>query len=395
MNWRHIWIIVQKEITDTLRDRRTWMAMVIIPILIMPIITLAGPVIFSRQAEKAEASKPNIVVTGQAPALVDFLRRSDFTIVENSADPAADLAAGRVLAVIDVPGDFEQALAAERIVPITIRYDGSEMSSSAALERVSKALASFGQTIVTSRLAVRGLDPAILTPFATTTDNVAPPSRMGGMFYGMVLPMLLATWAATGGTYAAIDAGAGEKERGTLEPLLTLPTSRTSLVVGKYIVVTIAAIFASFVSLLGLIIGYRVGSTLLNMQQAFQLSVSPLTLLLMFVVAIAIAATFAALELAASIYARSFKEAQTYISPIAIVMVLPGILTQALSVRDLSPSVFAVPVVNVIFSLKELVMGVVNWPHLGITLAVSGVLIVASLALAVRMFMREDVLFRS
>lgn len=395
MNWRHIWLVMRKELVDALRDKRTWMAMIVIPLIVMPAVTLAGPAIISSQSKKAESAPPAVVIVGEAPQLRQFLGQSGGFVIADSADPTADLSAGRIQLIVDVPAGFEAALANETPTQLGIKYDGSDMRSETANDRLREALSQFTRAIVTARLTERALDPTLLQPFAVSASNVAPPARMSGMFFGMVLPMLLGTWAATGGTWAAIDAGAGEKERGTLEALLTVPASRLSLVLGKYFVVTLVSLVASLISLLGVVVGYRIGGSVFGLSSTFTLSVSPAMLALMFMISATIAASFAALELAVSIYARSFKEAQNYMSPIAILMVLPGLLTQAVSPREASLGIYCVPVLNVIFTLKELVIGIVDWSHIGITLAVSVVMIAVALRIAVWMFNREEVLFRS
>ena len=161
--------------------------------------------------------------------------------------------------------------------------------------------------------------------------NVAPPAKMGGVFLSMIMPMMIAIWAVTGGMYAAIDGTAGEKERGTMEVLLAAPPSRGSIAVGKFIVVTATSLFSAVISVVAMIAAFDIRPEALAFgapagSVAVALPIGRLALIA--VASIGVAAIFAAIQLAVALFARGFREAQAYLAPLSIIVVLPGIATQ-------------------------------------------------------------------
>jgi len=395
-NLRHVGIVFGKELRDTIRDRRTWWAMIILPIVIIPLMTLIGPRAAIRQIEDVQKSRSDIVVVGaeQAPTLVRFLESSgQFNLV--TADPNTAIRTRRALAVVHVPADFEDSLRREKPVQVRVTYDASDQKSSMVEEKVSRLLTAFSQAVVTARLQARGFDPSLLTPLAVDVENVAPKEQMGATFLGMILPILMAMWSATGGLYAAIDVAAGEKERGTLEAILTVPVSRLSLAVGKYLVVVVSSLIAAAISLVGFALAFRISpvSMVPGQTAAFHLTATQIGLV--FVVALTLSALFAAVELAVSCFARGFREAQTYLTPITFVIIIPWILTEFTAPADLPEWYFMLPVMNGLMAFKELFMGLVNPAHIRDTLIFSAIYVVVALRLAGRLFQRESVLFRS
>ncbi len=396
LDLRHAWIVFAKELSDTIRDRRTWWAMIILPIVIIPLMTLIGPRAAIKQIEDIQRTKSNIVVAGaeRAPTLVSFLEASgQFNLV--TADPATAIKDRKALAVVYVPADFEQSLRQEKPAQVRVAFDASDNKSSMVQDKVARILTDFSQATVTSRLRALGYDPSLLTPLALSFENVAPKEQMGATFLGMILPMLMAMWAATGGLYAAIDVAAGEKERGTLEAILTVPVSRISLAFGKYLVVVVSSLIAAVISLVGFAVAFRVAPVSLQPGQAATFTMTAAQAGLIFLVALTLSAFFAAIELAVSSFARGFREAQTYLTPITFIVLIPWIFTQFTSPADIPAWYYMVPVMNGVMAFKELVMGIVNPAHLRDTLVFSVIYVVIALRVAGRLFQRESVLFRS
>jgi sodium transport system permease protein len=393
-------IVARKEATDTLRDRRTWVAMILVPILLVPILLLVAPTAAMTQMESVAQSVAHVAVVGGdgAQGFLDFLSQRPGLVLQESADPEADLAARKVQAVLYLPFGFDAAIAAERPVSLEITYDAADQRSSMAHDRLWMAINSFSAAVAEQRLLSRGVDPALLRPVSGSSRNVAPPAKMGGVFLSMIMPMLLGIWAALGGMYAAIDSTAGEKERGTLELLLSAPASRLSMVVGKFLVVTAGSLISAGIAVGGMLIAFFIKpEALLGPmvdRSGITLALPVESLALIALVSLGVAAIFAALQLAISLYARSFREAQTYLSPLSFIIILPAILTQFMPAVDVSGRVFFVPVLNVLFVYKELLEGVVNWSHIGTTLLVCLVFAFVCLQLTVSLFRKEQVLFR-
>jgi sodium transport system permease protein len=396
LNFRHVWTVFSKEMSDTIRDRRTWWAMIILPVVLVPLMTLIAPRAAIRQIENVQKSRSDIVVVGadKAPTLIEFLKGTgDFTLVD--ADPATALENRKALAIIYVPTDFETNLKSETPAQVRVAFDASDQKSSLVQGKVDKALGTFSQGLVAARLQAKGINPAILSPLAISMENVAPKERMGATLLGMILPMLLAMWAATGGMYAAIDLAAGEKERGTLEALLTVPVSRISIAVGKYLVVVVSSLIAAAISVLGFAVAFKLSPVSLEPGQTASFGLTLAQIGWLFLIALTLSAFFAAIELTISAFARGFREAQTYLTPITFIILIPWMLTQFSAPADIPAYFFYIPVMNAVMAFKELVMGIVNPAHLRDTFLFSLIYAAAAVRIAGQFFRRESVLFRS
>lgn len=400
--WRHVGVVLRKELLDTTRDRRTWVSMVIIPLLLVPLLLLTMPVAMERQLERVHEAPVQVAVVGDEhyPALVAFLDGLDGINIVKPEDPEERLAVGEVHAILFLPQGMATIVAREAPARIRLAFDATNEMSSAARDRLSAALSEFSSQVIASRLRARGVDPAIIHPFPVSMENLAAPRRMAGLALSMIMPMMLAMWAAQGGMFVAIDCAAGEKERGTLEPLFTAPPSRSSVVAGKYLAVVVTSVLASGVSLAGMVLAFLVRPAALigpGTGVAVRLGeILPARAVgVIFLVALGLAGVFSALQLAISLYARSFREAQTYLSPISFVVIIPVLLTQFLPIEHVPDWFFYVPVLNSLTVFRQVLLGIINPQHILITLVVSLVGIRLALAFAVSSFSKEQVLFRT
>ena len=400
LNWRHVSIVARKEFTDTLRDRRTWLAMVVLPLVIVPVLLLVAPSAIQSQIDKVEESVAAVAVVGgeDAQRFLGFLSQVEGVSIVQSVSPEADLTARKIQAVLELPAGFDADIAAEKAVEVEIAYDAADQKSASAQGRLLWVISAYSAAVAEARLTSRGVDPKLLSPIAATSRNVAPPAKMGGAFLSMVMPMMIAIWAVTGGMYAAIDGTAGEKERGTMEVLLAAPPSRGSIAVGKFIVVTATSLFSAVISVVAMIAAFAIKPEALAFgapagSVAVALPIGRLALIA--VASIGVAAIFAAIQLAVALFARGFREAQAYLAPLSIIVVLPGIATQYMPVADAANWAFAVPLLNAILVYKELLEGIVNWTHIGTVLVSSLVFAYLCLQVTVALFRREQVVFRT
>ncbi|HHY99357.1 MAG TPA: ABC transporter permease [Firmicutes bacterium] len=247
------------------------------------------------------------------------------------------------------------------------------------------------------KLAERGVDPSILMPPQVTSENTAPKEKRGGLILAMILPTIITIWASIGGMYTAIDVAAGEKERGTLEPLIVTPPSRDSLVIGKFLAVLTVSAITVLLVVGGILVALRFGDLAGAMGDDKAEFVLPVARAIgIFLIGFLLASLTSAIEITLSIFARSFKEAQNYITPLYIAVMVPGVLSQISSAGGTSPApwYFLIPVANAVEIFKELLLGTINWNHIGITAGSSLIYAILALMAAIRIFSREDVLFR-
>jgi sodium transport system permease protein len=200
--------------------------------------------------------------------------------------------------------------------------------------------------------------------------------------------------------YPAMDLTAGEKERGTIETLLCSPVSRTHLVLGKFLMVLTASLATAALSILSMSASFGVGKTLLlaltdgEADAAMQVAITGKAIASIFIVVLPVAVFFSAVLLALSLFAKSYKEAQSYISPLMIVMVMPAVAALLPGV-ELSPALALVPVLNTSLVSKEIIAGTYDWASIAVIFLSSSAYAALALAIAVKLFQREDVLFRT
>lgn len=392
MNFRHIIIVLKKELVDMFRDRKTIISSILIPILLFPI--MYGFIGFSQKKTVDDAQKKGMdiaLIEDGTSSIADFLKKSKELKIIGVDDPDKAVEKGTVKAVVYIGSGFDEAIEKGETAPITVQYDDSNQSSLMAAEMIKGLISQYSSGVVSLRLQAKGIDPKIINP-VDIKDKVSAPkgSGIGMMIFTMLLPLMLAIYSATSVLPAATDNGAGEKERGTLEPLLTTQANRMSLLAGKYFAITIAGIIGTMASMLGLFIAQKFNPELLG--QGISMPVS--TVAVICLAAICLTLIFAALELAVSVYARSFKEAQTYLSPITILVMIPAFAVYTLDPKSISLVYFNIPIVNLICIIKEFLVGVYNPLHIIIGFGWGILYIVAATLFARYMFSRESVIFR-
>jgi sodium transport system permease protein len=402
MKARNVFTVFAKELRDTLRDRRAVISMFLVPTVIMPLITLGFAAVSMKIARKAHAEIPRVMIVGgdDSPRLRQTLEAlPSLKIVPTSSNFTELISQKRLRAAAAIPDGFDEAL--RNGTPSTIKiytHDG-EMRSSLATSALERALREYREQIVSERLRERGLTAQFIRPFEMKRENVAAPEKVGGSAFGGFIPYLLIILCFTGAMYPAIDLTAGEKERGTLETILCSPVGRTELVLGKFLVVltaSLATVVCSIASMAAsslIFANFSGVRALVSAGQALPTISIPGVLGVM-VLLIPLALLFSAVLMTVALFAKSYKEAQTYVSPLLVIVMLPAIAAVLPGV-ELSTGLSLIPILNIALVSKELVAGVFPaWP---LTLIFLSTCVYAGIALAlsVRMFNREDVIFRA
>ncbi len=390
-----MWAVWLKELLEHLRDVRTVLINVVAPLLILPLLFVGVAYLAASQAEReAERLQKIVLLNGdQAPMLVQLLKQDALQFVD-SDDPEADLREGRIEAIVLVPEGFEAALAAGRPAgTVTVRHTPARTASQIALGKIQSALRAYREGLIRQRLTQAGLPPELLEPFAVQTEGVEASGGGGtGVF---LLVYLLVLYAAIGGAYLAIDATAGEKERGTLEMLLTTPVSRTALAGGKIL----ATFTVTCLSLALVILSLQLIPPLARLLpfeaerliEEFRLAPSLERGAWVVVLSVALAALMSAVEVALFTWARNFREAQSYVGWLTLVILAPVLVAHF---GEAAGPMLLVPVYNVALVLRELLTG--PFKLNAALLALGSSLLYAGIAwaLAVRVFRHEQVIFR-
>jgi sodium transport system permease protein len=385
-----------KELLESLRDRRTLMVMILLPAIIMPVATLGIPYLEQRQQRQLRTSTPSVAVVGEAPGLIHLAYTTKLIRPVRTSDPLRALRERRVLAVLRIPAGMEASLAREAQVHVEIQYDASDSESTAARDKVVDLISRYSQQVVARRLVARHLNPADLLPVVLDERNVATARQLSGLLLAGLLPFFIAMWAVVGGMSVAVDVAAGEKERGTLESLLVTPPSREAIVVGKFGAVLTASMGAVAIVVTTMMISLRWGYPyLLHTSKKLDVTLPLGTAVVLLGIALLFSALVSAVQLAVSIYARTPREAQQYVTPLYFAIVMPALAVQFISEWQGTSWVYLMPVLNTFFSFRELLLGTVNWGHLALT-SVSCIFYAALvLEVAVWFFGREAVIFRT
>lgn len=401
MSARNILTVYGKELRDSLRDRRTLMSMILIPLVMIPGIMMVAVGVSARVMIKARAEIPTVMLLGdgEAPAVRAALAADRrIRLVPAAPDWRRRIADKQLRAAVELPPAFDAALARGAGAEVKIYDYEGELRSGFAVGELRSFFNDYRERTIAARLAARGLPADLVRPFAVRTENVAPPEKVGGNLIGGLIPYLVILLCFTGAMYPAMDLTAGEKERGTMETILCSPVARSDLVLGKFLVVLTASLATGLVSLVstgatflarGLVMG---GARAAGALPALP-TLDPVGLLLVLVMVVPVAVLFCAVLLAVSLFAKSIKEASSYATPMIILIIVPAMMG-LLPGLELNARLALVPILNLALVSKELVSGVYHWPYLALIFGSTCVYAGAALVFCVRMFNREDVIFR-
>jgi len=401
MNFRSVATVYRKELTEWLRDRRTLISTVLVPLLAFPVLMVGMTSLMAVMMNKAEKEIPKVmIIQGEnSPRLVAALQASkDLEIVPYADDWKDQISNKQIRAGVEIPPGFDASLSSKSSLTVQIHYYQGEVKSEFAARHVEDSLKSFRDDFVKERLEANNLPDSLISPFKTEKHNVAPAEKVSGAALGGLLGYMVILLSMTGAIYPAIDLTAGEKERGTMETILSSPLSRVDLVLGKFFLVLSASLSTAILSIISMGTSfYLVGHSPAMAQKdaaVFQLHVGLPTVLSVFLMALPLAVLFASALLTIALFAKSYKEAQSYLTPMTFIVVIPAVAS-LLPGFDLNPKLALIPILSTSLVCKEIVAGTFHWNYILLILLSSSVYAAAGLFLAVKMFQRESVLFRS
>lgn len=402
-------IICRKELRDTIRDRNTLLSMVVMPLVLMPLLFIGMGRYTQWQAKQAEAKTVTVGVFAAEPlpTLVEALKNTpQVNVQELTGDPKTAITDKKVDAALVVPSGTNAKIAAAEPVSLPLLSKSTANSAGTAMTRVAQTVTAYSSTITGQRLLAAKVNPGILSPVTVAPEDISSKQEVAGLVLGYILPMFIVIWSIAGGQYTAIDVSAGEKERKTLEALLLTPARRIDVVAGKFLAVSIVsatsvvlAIGSMYFSMRYAGLGNAMSGT--NLTAAanastqlmdFKVSVEPAALALMLLVGLLTVSVFSSVMLSIAIFANSFKEAQSYIGPAYMVVVLPIVLLNSLGNTVTPTWLFAIPAANGVALFKEVLMGTYNNTHIGLTIASLVVFSIIALLIATKIYEREKIL---
>lgn len=385
--------VFAKEVIDNFRDRRTLISALLMGPLFGPILFAFVINISLKQSLSIENEALDLPVIGaeHAPNLIGFLESRNINVTDAPESREAAVAAvlsGDHDVVVIIPESIGEELASATPVRIEVISDQSNTTAERESRRAIRALAAYNQEIAGMRLATRGISPLVMQPLNIDMVDVSTPSGRSAILLGMLSYFFIFA-LLTGGMNLAIDSTAGERERGSLEPLLCLPVTRDQLIYGKIF----AACFFMAVSLSLSLVSFAVTLTFMPLQQiGMTPNFGPDVVLKSFFLLVPFALLGAALMTLVASFTKSYKEAQTWVSVVLLAPTLPILIVSILQVRP-STALMFVP------SLSQhlLIVGLIkNEPvnMLHVLVSVGGTLALGALLTLVcaRLYRREGLL---
>lgn len=351
---RAILTVFLKEFRENLRDKRTLLSALILGPLLGPML-FAAALSMSIERGAAKNDRPVTLAVShadRAPNLLAFLRQYGVEIQAVTVDEAGARAAireHRQTQVLVITDDFGKQLAAGEPAPLVLYADSSDSSNARGLSRVRVLLEQYGVLIQRLRITARGIDPLVLSPIVVQSVDVATPASRSVIFLGTLSYLMLLTMLM-GGMYLAIDTTAGERERGSLEALLTVPVKRQQLIYGK-IMATCAYMT---LSLTLTVTAFSVALQFVGLEQfGMTVNFGPLVALQVIAFCLPLVPLGAALMTIVAAFTRSYREAQTYLGLVLLVPTLPLVFAGMLGLRP-TAALMTVPSLSQHFLITSL-----------------------------------------
>ena len=401
MSLKNIGIVYRKELRESLRDRRTLTSMIVVPILIMPLLTIGTGVVMTKIVGSAQDETATVMVLGgeDSPQVTSALEAvKGLRVIPANPNYAQMISDKKLRAATEIPPGFDAALEQGSAGAIKIYDYKGDLKSGFAAQKLESFFRDYREKAVQRQLQSRNLPQNLVNPFSIEQQNVASAQQVGGQVIGGILPYFIIILCLTGAMYPAMDLTAGEKERGTIETILSSPVSRVHLVLGKFLTVLTASLCSGLLSLVSMGVSFQVAKRLVvtatKGDSPFDFSIGLPTIAIIFLMVVPLAVLFAAGLLAIALFAKSYKEAQSYISPLMIVVIMPAVIGMLPGV-EMDSRLSVIPVLNTSLICKEIATGTYHWHNIATILISTSVYALIALFLAVRLFQREDVLFRT
>lgn len=387
--------IFKKELKDTLRDRRTVIMMIIIPTLIFPVImNIFSGVASSFQEEAAEKDLRIGIVSDNGSRIDNELLNVPKELGKKTFIPFKDtfqfeqlIASDSIQIGIYIPPQSDSGLVLRKAVPVLVFHDATDFGME---ERAKAYLDYINEKLKKERYREMNIDEAALTPIDMKYRNIASDKEMIGKVAGGFLPYFFIAFGFLGCMYPAIDLFTGEKERGTMETLLTTPVPRWKMLFGKMGVVVLSGLLASTFSLLGLFFSIEVLHTIDDpvLLAVIHEILTPGFIVMLYLLLFPLTVFFAGIMIPFGIRAKSFKEAQSVISPMNLLVILPAMVGFFPGI-ELNGLTALIPVVNIVLATKELIAGTLQWPLIALSFGVMSALALVMVLLSYKRFGSE------
>lgn len=399
MNYRQLGTLYKKEILDVIRDKKTILTMVVLPILLYPLLFLVIMQVMTMVMEEQEASTYYIaydnVSEEHKQALNDWIAGEEdeleYILEEKKSDhPQEDLKNENIDAYITVEETESQ-------IEYVIHYMFANTNSNTAAGMLEEEIESYSIRVAEENVMKQGLDVnKVLYPVVATMDDQSSNESSIGSLFGGFIPFLLVTSIVMGCIYPAIDATAGEKERGTLETLLTLPVGNMELIASKFLSVATIAVFSVFMNVLSMggVVMYLYSTMTALSDGATDLDLGSFipAILITVLCVIAFSLFISAITMIVCSFAKSFKEANNYVTPISLVVMLVSYVGLIPTI-ELNETMALMPVANICLLVKDLLVFKYDFTLIALVLLSNIIYAFISVWILGKIYNSESILF--
>ena len=385
--------VFKKEIKDTLRDKRTLMTAIVLPALLIPVLMYGMTVVTKMVMEKEENKKLSISLIDAPDAFLTYL---DTTKMEIKS--GYDLKTGKEAikadsldAMIRFTSNFmelQEKMASPRVV---LLYKQTNLSVES---RMKKMVERYSDDLLDQRIETLGISSATIKPINLKTENVEEPQELVGQTVGGILPYMFIMFCFMGCMYPALDLITGEKERGTIETLLTVPASRFSILLGKVLTISIVGLAATVMSIVGMYFGVLFLPDLPEeISGVINSIISPKFVTMLLAMLLPLCVFFAGLITTMVVKAKSFKEAQSIVSPFTVLIILPAALALLPGI-ELTWGTAMVPILNIALATKEIIAETINMGHFALIVASLIILAIIGVFISYTQFSKEGMVLK-
>ncbi len=392
-----IFTIFKKEMTDTLRDRRTVITMVLIPLLLLPMIFTISSFVTSSNTEAARDKhlKVAIYANDNGDELIKWLkRRKDMDVLHDVhpknfkqfiREDILDFA-------IIIDDEFDKAIKDGITGEVSIYY--KSLSDTILYQRLVSTINRYHNNLLLQRLNALGVTLETIKPIEINNVNVYSSRESIGKLAGATLPYFFVLFCFMGAMYPAIDLFTGEKERSTLETLLVVPANRLQILIGKMLVIVCTGVLSGILTIVGLFAALKCNTEIPAFISGIAMQLlNPKAIFLIVAMMIPLTTFFAGILIPVSIYARSFKEAQSLIQPLIFIVIIPLVIG-FLPGTNFNFLTASVPILNVALATREIVAGTVDYNQLIIVYLSLFVFAGLGIYVSLRWFGHEGNIFR-
>lgn len=392
---KKIFIIARKEFLDLLRDKRTLIRMILIPLLVFPVIINLVTMVQSSASEKEAAKEIEVgyILNGHNGDMIEQMKlvpNYHFTEYKDTTTMNPLVRKDSLSVGLEYSESFDTEYTNGGSPELIAYYEGVHSED---FERLNYLLKVQDTLYTSNRMASIDKPYDFIHPFKVVKTDVGNVQETIAKYAGGMLPYFFLAFCFMGCMIPAIDMFAGEKERGTIETLLTTPVKRIYIVIGKMIVVTTFGLLSASLALAGLFIGLNFMGIEGDFMDTIKQMLTPGLIGTLYILLVPLAIFFAGLMIPISVYSKSFKEAQSILTPLNILVVLPAIFGFLPGV-ELDYTTAFIPILNVVLACKSLIGGHPDWVLIAITFFSLIILAGAAVYISIKQFGKESNVLR-